>query len=61
MNEVCDGNEQCIYDVSMTRDVSVGKYSMEAIQAQELAEKYTVKGGYPRIYYVYRCIDDKRR
>ena len=29
MNEVCDGNEQCIYDVSMTRDINVGKYTME--------------------------------
>ena len=46
MEDVCDGSEQCRYNVSMTRDINVGKYIMEALQAHELAEQYTIKGRY---------------
>ena len=46
MEDVCDGFEQCAYDVSMTRNINVGKYTMEALKAHELAEQYTDKGRY---------------
>ncbi|XP_072048399.1 sushi domain-containing protein 2-like [Amphiura filiformis] len=41
MDRICGDNEQCIFDMSLTRNTDVGELTMEAVNYDSLAKKYT--------------------
>ncbi|XP_072021726.1 sushi domain-containing protein 2-like [Amphiura filiformis] len=41
MDRICGDNEQCVFDMSLTRNTDVGELTMEAVNYDSLAKKYT--------------------
>ena len=44
IDRICGDSKQCIFDMSLTRNADVGKFTMKAVYSNELAKMYTQPG-----------------